>query len=132
MGLPLGPHYCTGCGEMHGGKPPENPEVAIARLQAERDIEVARINRGEFQKTELEAETEIKVAEIEAGAEVATAEATAETVAAVLGSSDGEEAPPVVIEAPPEEIGPEEPSIEPAGGNSGPPEPKKPKLSYWP
>jgi hypothetical protein len=129
--------FCPECGTDHHagehGRDGKTAEVKIAEIEANRDIEVARIQRGEMRTMgELNAETDVAVAEIEAGADVAAAEATAETVAAVLDAGGETEPPPVVIEAPPAETD-EEPSIEPSDGHdAGPPEEKKSSFSYWP
>jgi hypothetical protein len=126
MTEPIGPHYCSACGQQHGGGSRKDPDVEIARINAERDIRVAELARGEFKTTPLEAETQIAVAEIEAGAAVAVAEE--------LGSPDEPEpeTQAIVVEGPPAEP-PEEPaSIEPASDAPGePPAPRK-SHGYWP
>lgn len=128
---PIGAHYCTGCGQVHGAEGQDNA-VKIAKINADRDVEVARIGRGEFQKTELEAETEITVAEIHADAGVLEAEALAEGIA---DSGDGA-AVPVITDVPApdaeeeitETIAPREEDTSP------PPPPAEPRsnFSYWP
>lgn len=127
------PHYCTGCGDMHGGEVRESPEVAIARIEADRAVKVARITAHQDENWN---ETRVEVAGIEGAAEVASAEATAEVVGEIIAAGSGagdEEEPAVVVEAPPAETPEEEPSIEPKDESSGePPAPKKPGLSYWP
>jgi hypothetical protein len=128
------PHYCTGCGEMHGGEARETPEVAMARINRDADIKIARINAHQDDGYN---ETRVEVAEIEGAAEVAVAEATAEVVgeiiAAEAGAGDEEELPPVVVEAPAPETIDEEPSMEPKDELSdGPPAEKKTSFSYWP
>jgi hypothetical protein len=76
-----------------------NAEVEIARINAERDIEVAKI--GARQDRDWN-ETRVEVAGIEAEAEVGAAEATAEVVAAVIDNAGDDEPPvdPVQIIAP--------------------------------
>lgn len=91
------PHYCTGCGEMHGVERQENPEVAIARINREADVRIAEIQRGEFQQTELEAETEVAVAEIEAAAQVDEATVKAEVLDEILTPPEPEPDPVVVV-----------------------------------
>jgi len=42
---PMGPHYCTGCGEMHGAEPEMSyaeAEVKVAQIGADRDVELAK------------------------------------------------------------------------------------------
>lgn len=133
MSTPLGPHHCSACGDIHGGETVEAPEVAIARINREADVEIARIGRGEAKAiTETQGETDIAVAEIHAAAGVEETEALAE---AVVGS-DSEEIPPVVVDAPADDIEPEvEASIAPADDIEEPSEPverRSKSLSYWP
>lgn len=90
-------HYCTGCGEMHGGEHRESPEVAIARINREADVRIAEIQRGQFQQTELEAETEVAVAEIEAAAVVDEATVKAEVLDEILTPPEPEPDPVVVV-----------------------------------
>jgi hypothetical protein len=93
----LAAHHCTGCGELHGGETRTSPEVEIARIQAERDVRVAELQRGEFQKTELEAETEIAVAEIDAAAAVEEATVKADVLEEILTPPEPEPEPVVVV-----------------------------------
>ena|SRR5579862_6014138 len=130
-------HACETCGLQHahpGELPaqPESPEVAIARINAERDVKVAQLQRaGEREWNEAR----VEVAEVEAEAEVASAEATAEIVGEVLAAdaAEAEVAPDedgdpevVVVDQDPE------PDVEPPpeDHDSGPREPKK--KSLWP
>lgn len=86
--------YCPDCGTGHecDSQPAgANPDVEIARIQARRDIEVAKIERGNL-NAELEAETEI--AAIEAEAAVEEAEAVAETIGTVLAADQPAEPEP--------------------------------------
>jgi hypothetical protein len=122
MSEPMAPHHCTGCGDMHGGEHRENPEVAIARIQAERDVRVAELGRGEFNKTELEAETEIAVAEIDAAAVVEEATVKAEVLEEIITPAEPDPEPVVVVEdqSAPAETEPDDapPEIEPAAAPS--------------
>lgn len=113
-----GAHYCTGCGEMHGAEHRETPEVAIARINREADVRIAEIQRGEFQKTELEAETEVAVAEIDAAAVVDEATVKAEVLDEILTPPEPEPEPVVVVadETAPEEI----PDAEPPEADAAP------------
>jgi hypothetical protein len=97
MTEPAMAHHCSACGDMHGGEHRENPEVAIARIQAERDVKVAELQRGEFDKTELEAETEIAVAEIEAAADVEEAAVKADVLEEIL-TPEPEPEPVVIVD----------------------------------
>lgn len=72
------PHYCAACGEIHGGTGRESEEVKIAKINAERDIEVARLAHSaqqteaaaEVAATEVVAEAEVEQTAIEAEAQV--------------------------------------------------------------
>jgi hypothetical protein len=125
-----GAHFCSACGQVHGNEG-RNVEVQLAKINRDADIEIARIQRGETRTAmEIGAETDIAVAEIHATAGVAETEALAESIA-----GSGEPDPPVIIDAPAQDIEPEvQASIEPRDDDeSGPPaEPKKSGLSYWP
>lgn len=132
--------YCQHCGgemtpeQIAAAAAAANPaaaaasdEVEIARIQAERDIQVAKIGartEGDYN------DTRVAVAEIEGAAEVGAAEATAEAVAAVVDAQApddelAEPAEPAVIEVPAEppadELAP--PEVDHAGGGG---ESKKP------
>jgi hypothetical protein len=120
-------HFCSACGEQHGGSNVA-PEVEIARIQAKRDVDVAKIERGALRtEAELAAETEVAVTELETGAAV--------EVAAELGAPEPAEPEtiPVIVDGTPAEPEEPEPTIEP--GDSSPPPPsaesRKSKLSYW-
>jgi hypothetical protein len=130
-------HTCAepGCGLVHdfpGGSVPPNPEVEIARINADRDVSVARLQARQDADWN---ETRVEVAGIEAGALVAEAEVTAEVIGAAIeagaeASVEGDEAgEPVIVVADP---GAEEPAAPPPpeleGDNSGP---KKSK-GIWP
>lgn len=129
-----GPHYCTGCGVVHGGDD-QAAAVKIAKIQADRDVEVARIQRGETQQVaQLGAETEIAVAEIGA---VAGVEETAALAAGIAESGDaGAGEIPVMTDVPVPDAEPEVQSItarEDGDGDSVPPPAEsRPRLSYWP
>lgn len=108
-------HNCPECGLVHSaaGERPESDEVKIARLQAERDIEVARVAA----RTERDYnDTREEVAKIEADADVAQAEALAEAVAdEITGDPEPPAEPlPIVLEEPEAEPEPEpEPDVPP-------------------
>jgi len=134
--------YCPHCGNETPGLIPVAPpvaeavssEVEIARIQAERDIAVAKISARQDANWN---ETRVEVAGIEAAAEVGAAEATAEAVAAVIeaGTDTGDEpGPPVVIEAPDgaDEDQGDDDELPPAEG-SPIPEPKRKStgLGFW-
>jgi len=115
------PHYCSACGEIHGGgSSRESEELKIAKLNADRDIRIAEIQRSErrvlaeagVETTEVQAEAEIAVAEVQAGAAVDEAVVENEVLEEIVAPDEPE---PVVI-----------PVAAPAGGaeeeTSGPPE----------
>jgi hypothetical protein len=121
-------HFCSACGQEHGSG--GSPEVEIARINAKRDVEVARIQRGETKHAiETEAETEVAVAELEAVAQI---EVAAELAGAGAPAAEEPETQASVVEGPPADPAAAEPTIEPA--ESSMPEPKEPKANrgYWP
>ena len=72
-------HECPQCGLEHGGVLREQtpPEVRIAEINKERDIELARIGRSETKTVaEIEAGAMVETAELDAAAAVAVAEET--------------------------------------------------------
>jgi len=103
------PHFCTGCGQQHGGHSGESDEVKIARINRDADVEIAKISRSEARQA-IEAETEQTGIVADATVEAAVVEAE------VLGDivAPDPEPVPVVVETDP---GPEsipEPEPEPA------------------
>ena len=92
-------HSCAECGLVHDAivaEEREPVEVTIARINAERDIAVARAN---VRQEEAYNETRVEVAKIEAKAEVEAAVVEGEVIAAALEASDVE-AEPIEIVAP--------------------------------
>lgn len=87
--------YCTDCGTGHeceaAQSPGTNPDVEIARINARRDVEVARLTAGMERDAN---ETEVEVAAIEAESGVAEAEAVADALTEVLTPPDPEPQPP--------------------------------------
>lgn len=125
--LAMGPHMCGTCGLLHDNDG-DQAKVKIAQINANRDVRVAEIQRGEFQTTELEAETEIAIAEIQAGAGVAETEALADGIAQ---SGDSEDMP-TILDTPIPDAEPEvQDSIEPRDDDGGPPPEPKSNWSYW-
>jgi hypothetical protein len=107
-----GEHFCTGCGQPHGGEHRADPGVEIARIQAERDVKIAQLEYRQDQEAGiLAAETAVEVTELETEAELVEAVATAETLAEAAGPPEAEPAP-VTIEAP-EPAGPAEDEVLP-------------------
>jgi hypothetical protein len=113
-------HTCTDCGLMHDHpgdyQPPTSDAVRIAELETHRDVEVARLSaRAEHEATEAA----VDVAEVQAGAELATAEGQLEGTLAVIDAitpdepAEAEPAPdPVIVDAPaPGPDAPEPPEI---------------------
>lgn len=90
------PHHCSACGEIHGGSAADSEAVRIAKINADRDIEVARLARSEARQ------------EIEAQVEQTEIEAAAEVDAAVVAAGLLEE-----IVTPPETPAEPEPELEP-------------------
>ncbi len=121
-------HYCSACGQQHGG-PDANAEVEIARIMAHRDVEVAKIERGEAKTVaEVAAETEIAVTELETAAAV---EVAAETDAPAAEPEEPETTT-ILVDGPEAEPAEEAPSMEPAeDSHSEPPEPRRSR-GYWP
>ena len=121
-----GEHFCTGCGQPHGGEHRADPGVEIARIQAERDVKIAQLEYRQDQEAGiLAAETAVEVTELETEAELVEAVATAETLAEAAGPPEAEPAP-VTIEAAPEpepeaeEVTPPPPAEHSgSGGHSG-------------
>jgi hypothetical protein len=102
-------HLCADCGLAHespgDAAPPVIPEVEIARINADRDVKVAQLaarqdkawNETMLEETEIRADAEVAVAEVqaEAIAEVIAAEGEASVEAAGDGTPE-----PVIVEAP--------------------------------
>ena len=93
-------HNCTECGLMHDAiiaEEREPVEVTIARINADRDIAVAR---AAIRQDEAYNETRVEVAKIESGAMVDAAEVQAEVIGAAIEGSDQEPPEPLEIVAP--------------------------------
>jgi hypothetical protein len=110
--------YCPNCGHNIDGpavpaEPAEPTEVILARIQADRDIAVARLEAGARRAEQDSAET---IARVEAAADIETAEAVAEIIAAddePEPEAAGEPEPVVIVEeSPPEPEPAEEPPPE--------------------
>lgn len=104
------PHYCSACGEVHGGGSGETEAVKIAKINAEtekhradRELDIARLARAEARQA-IEAETEQTETIAEAEVEQTAIEAEAIVEAGISGTEP--EVPvveaPVVVEAPEE------------------------------
>lgn len=94
--------YCQHCGSEvdHEVNPVEQAardQVEIARINAERDVAIARL-QARMQREELD--TVETVTETESDAQVAAAEVEAEIIAAAIESTSTDEAAPLVIEDP--------------------------------
>ncbi|HUY44219.1 MAG TPA: hypothetical protein VMV92_00620 [Streptosporangiaceae bacterium] len=100
-------HYCSACGQAHGGGSRESDDLKIARLNAERDIQIARLARGEVK---LEAEAAVEAAEVTAEAGIEQTAIVAETVAETgeLPEPGPEPEPAPVVVVPPAETGGDE------------------------
>jgi hypothetical protein len=105
------PHYCAACGEIHGGTGRESEEVKIAKINAERDIEVAKLQRAETrdyteaatEQTEIAAQAEVAVAAVEGAAAVEEAIVENEVLEEIVNPEPPETT--VVVQ---QESGPEE------------------------
>ena len=104
-------HYCSACGEIHGGSSRESEEVKIAKINADRDVEVARLAHS-AQRVEAAAEVAATEVVAEAAVEQTAIEAEAAVEEAVVENEVLEE---IVNPEPPEttvvvqqESGPEE------------------------
>ena len=136
MSEPL-PHYCSACGLPHGTSTGKSDEVRIAEIQRDKEIELAKIARGEIREiVQTGAETEIAVAEIEAAGDEAVSENIGEALA---GGGGGEGEPvPIIVNEPAGESEPaeEEPSMTPRDeGENGSAEPEpaaRKSHGYWP
>jgi len=100
--------YCPDCGAGHeceaqAAATRTDPGVEIARIQADRDVTLAKLGARQ-QREELETVQEI--AETEAEADVIVGVAQADAIAAELGAETTEE-PEVIIDAPPVDAEPE-------------------------
>ena len=93
--------YCADCGNGHeceaGAEGRPDPGVEIARINAERDVAVAKL-AAKQERAELE--TAEVVAEIVADAEVESSVAEAEVVAAAIDAGAVPPPEPIVIDAP--------------------------------
>lgn len=92
--------YCQDCGTGHeceAGATGPHPDVEIARINAERDVAVAKLAARQARE---ELETAEEVAEIQADAEVESSVAEAEVVAAAIEGGAVPPPEPIVIDAP--------------------------------
>jgi NMD protein affecting ribosome stability and mRNA decay len=110
------PHYCSACGEIHGGASRESEEVKIAKIMADKEIRIAELaNRattevveGSIEQTEIEAaaavdEAVVKVEVMEELAEPPEPEPQPVTV--VSNEAEGGDAEPEPEAEPPEAEG---------------------------
>lgn len=128
---PGGLHYCSACGQRHGGDD-MGAAVKIAKIEADARVRIAEIERGEtLRAMETAAETAIVVTELETAAGVEEAAALADGIA-----DSGSEAEPLVIsDVPAPDIDQDvSATIEPREDDDGAPPAaeRKTSLSYWP
>jgi hypothetical protein len=131
--------YCPTCGQNHhedeeSSRASKAEEVRIAEIQANRDIEVARIQAKAETKTLETVET---VAELQTESDVAVAEAIAPAIAESGQDSTEGDAAPVVV--PIDASGSPPPEMEEESEAAPPPEVETPEHSepkksrgYWP
>ena len=127
-------HVCPECQLLHDAltEPGESEAITLARIEADRAIEVARIEAGAVR---AEAAAAVDVAHEEGRAEVQAAEAQAELLGdAIEASADSEDAPePIEILAP--EVADDEPEDAPPPAEEGSPVPdhkrKSAGLGFW-
>ena len=118
--------YCESCGTGHecevetAGRP--NPEVEIARINADRDIAVAKLAARQAREELATAE---EIAETQAEAEVEATVAEAEVVAAAIEAGIQPEPEPVIIDAPTAIAGDEPDDAPPPVEGSEPPAAKR-------
>jgi hypothetical protein len=127
--------YCSDCGTGHECEGETgtrtNPEVEIARINADRDVAVAKLAA---RSARDELATAEGIAETQADAAVEAAVAEAEVIGAAIEAGIAPEPEPVIIDAP-EAIADEQldddapPEVE----GSAPPEPKAKAagLGFW-
>lgn len=126
--------YCPDCGTGHDCEVEPgtrtDPQVEIARINADRDVAVAKLSARQDKDWN---ETRVEVAEVEAAAQVESAVAEAEIVGAALESGIEEQPKPVIIDAPTAIGGAEPDDAPPPAEGSAPPEPKKKAagLGFW-
>lgn len=115
--------FCPDCGTPHEcegqGATRTDPAVEIARINAERDVTLAKLSAKQEAAWTEHSEA---VAEIEAEADVAVAVAEAEVIGAIIDAETPDEPEPVIIDAAPVDAGPEPDAEElpPAEGSPAP------------
>lgn len=121
-------HTCADCGLAHdAGTPAETPEpveVTLARIEADRAIQVARIEAG---ARRAEADAIVDAAHEDARGEIGAAEAEAEIIGdAIEAAATPEEAAEIILPEPPEETVEETPGDAPPEVEGSPvPEPHR-------
>ena len=122
------PHHCSACGELHGGDR-ESDEVRIAKIQADRDIAVARMSRADSREynesheaiARTEAAAAVEVAEIEAIADVAESSVKADVLEEIVAPEPEPESAPVIVGDVPDDGDepPAPPEVESSSKSSG-------------
>jgi DNA repair exonuclease SbcCD ATPase subunit len=128
--------FCPECGQDHHAgeraeRAAEDREIALAKINADRDIQVARIN-ARIERDGLETAEEI--AEIQADAEVDAAVAEAEIIGAALEASDIPEAEPIEVLVPDvvQDVDVDQTEeLPPTEGSPVPDEPRRHGLGMW-
>jgi hypothetical protein len=104
-----------------------NSEIEVARINAERDIQVAKLQARQMRQAD---ETAVAIAEVESEAEVESAVAVAEVIAATEVEEEAEPEPVVVVPEPEPEPVLEE-SEPPEHGGSPVPHPSKKRKGWF-
>ena len=129
-------HVCPECQMMHDtpAAAAPNPEIEIARINAERDKYVARVQARQVRD---ELETDEAIAETETEATVAAAAVEAQIIGAALGDgqADETEPEPIVIDAPAIDETVVDDDAPPPADEHSPHEPREPRKSrgigFW-
>lgn len=92
-------HVCEGCGMLHDMPVQiENPEVAIARINAESALKIAQLSaRAETHAMELMAETDLAITELHTEGDLAETALVAEALVEGVEPEPEVEPAPVVV-----------------------------------
>jgi fused signal recognition particle receptor len=119
------PHYCSACGEIHGGPHGQDPSVKIAQIEADKEIRVAEIMSKRVPAPPEELEVQTEIAQIEADSAVDVAEAIGPITPAPVEPEPVEPDPMPVEDVIEPEGEPEPPEV------TADPTPRQPKKKSW-